>query len=78
VFLALNSEEFSNKYLRSPENSSDVGVMPLGTYMIFWSLMYIVVTAWLLIVKTEVGANVHMSSSSEIRTETNAALVFLS
>ncbi|CAM0140309.1 hypothetical protein VKS41_002355 [Umbelopsis sp. WA50703] len=53
VFLALNSEEFSNKYLRSPENSSDVGVMPLGTYMIFWSLMYIVVTAWLLIVKTE-------------------------
>jgi hypothetical protein len=51
--------------------------MPLGTYMIFWSLMYIVVTAWLLIIKTEVGANVHMSSSSEIRTETNAALVFL-
>jgi len=53
VFLALNSAEFSNKYLRSADTASDSGVMPLGTYMIFWSLMYILITAWLLIVKTE-------------------------
>lgn len=55
VFLALNSAEFSNKYLRSAENAAENGVMPLGTYMIFWSLMYLLITAWLLIVKTEVS-----------------------
>lgn len=55
VFLALNSAEFSNKYLRSAENVAETGVMPLGTYMIFWSLMYLLITAWLLIVKTEVS-----------------------
>ncbi|CAO3683887.1 unnamed protein product [Umbelopsis vinacea] len=53
VFLALNSAEFSNKYLRSADNVSETGVMPLGTYMIFWSFMYLLITAWLLIVKTE-------------------------
>ncbi|KAG0168541.1 hypothetical protein DFQ30_004613 [Apophysomyces sp. BC1015] len=51
VFLALNSPEFSNKYLRSiPE---DAGILLLGNYMKFWAVMYLVITAWLVFVKKE-------------------------
>lgn len=43
VFLAFNSEHFSNKYLRTiPQN---YGVLSLNTYLTFWGCMYILVTA---------------------------------
>ncbi|KAI9017937.1 acetyl-coenzyme A transporter 1-domain-containing protein [Phycomyces nitens] len=51
VFLALNSAEFSNKYLRS--EPLDTGLVPLGAYMKFWGIMYFVVTAWLAFVTKE-------------------------
>ncbi|KAF7727663.1 hypothetical protein EC973_007321 [Apophysomyces ossiformis] len=51
VFLALNSSEFSNKYLRSVPQ--DTGVLLLGGYMKFWAFMYFIITAWLLFVKKE-------------------------
>ncbi|KAI8338696.1 acetyl-coenzyme A transporter 1-domain-containing protein [Chlamydoabsidia padenii] len=54
VFLALNSPDFSNKYLRSEFNQDlDGGVLPLGAYMKFWSLMYFVITGWLFFMKKE-------------------------
>ncbi|RKP38643.1 acetyl-coenzyme A transporter 1-domain-containing protein [Dimargaris cristalligena] len=51
VFLAFNSAEFSNKYLRSVPN--DVGVLPLSGYLQFWALMYFLVTLWLVLFKSE-------------------------
>ncbi|KAI9315539.1 acetyl-coenzyme A transporter 1-domain-containing protein [Dichotomocladium elegans] len=51
VFLALNSPEFSNKYIWS--EPKDVGIVQLGAYMKFWAVMYFVVTAWLIFVKKE-------------------------
>ncbi|KAI8367620.1 acetyl-coenzyme A transporter 1-domain-containing protein [Radiomyces spectabilis] len=51
VFLAFNSSEFSNKYLRIVPQ--DTGVLSLGAYMKFWAFMYLVITAWLVIVKKE-------------------------
>lgn len=51
VFLSFNSSEFSNKYLRSVPQ--DLGVLQLGSYMRFWSVMYMVVTAYLVLCKKE-------------------------
>ncbi|KAK9763505.1 hypothetical protein K7432_009748 [Basidiobolus ranarum] len=51
VFLAMNSPEFCNKYLRSI--SADTGVISLGGYFTFWAAMYLLVTVWLIVVKRE-------------------------
>lgn len=45
VFLALNSPEFCNKYLRSAP--LDVGVIQLGSYLQFWGIAYIIATLFL-------------------------------
>ncbi|KAI8353563.1 acetyl-coenzyme A transporter 1-domain-containing protein [Mortierella sp. GBAus27b] len=51
VFLAFNSPEFSNKYFRTtPEEH---GLVPLGVYLKFWSVMYLAVTLWLIFMKKE-------------------------
>jgi hypothetical protein len=55
VFLAFNSPEFSNKYLRT--TPMDVGVLGLGFYMKFWSIIYVLVTGYLVFFKNE--ENVH-------------------
>jgi hypothetical protein len=55
VFLAFNSAEFSNKYLRSVPQ--EVGVLGLGAYMRFWAIMYLVVTAYLVLYKKENNVN---------------------
>ncbi|ORZ11442.1 acetyl-coenzyme A transporter 1-domain-containing protein [Absidia repens] len=65
VFLALNSPDFSNKYLRSAADMNpDVGVLPLGAYMKFWAVMYLLITAWLFFMKKE----------TESRTEENMGI----
>ncbi|CAG8510489.1 16414_t:CDS:10 [Acaulospora morrowiae] len=51
VFLTFNSAEFSNKYFRGVP--SEKGILELGNYLSFWSLIYFGVTAWLLFVKSE-------------------------
>ncbi|KAJ1922987.1 hypothetical protein IWQ60_006161 [Tieghemiomyces parasiticus] len=51
VFLAFNSVEFSNRYLRSVPG--DVGVLPLGDYLWFWAIMYFLVTLYLVLFKAE-------------------------
>ncbi|KAI5959407.1 uncharacterized protein KGF55_005384 [Candida pseudojiufengensis] len=42
IFLALNSPDFANKYLRSIPK--DVGLFTLGQYLRFWGFMYLLVT----------------------------------
>ncbi|KAJ1659669.1 hypothetical protein IWQ61_001291 [Dispira simplex] len=51
VFLALNSVEFSNAYLRSVPG--DQGILSLGGYMQFWAALYFLVTLWLVLFKWE-------------------------
>ncbi|KAJ2723305.1 hypothetical protein GGI07_002733 [Coemansia sp. Benny D115] len=63
VFLALNSTEFSNKYLFSTPREE--GFMQLGSYMAFWSLMYILVTLYLIIFKKERSASELGGSGNE-------------
>ncbi|KAF9918684.1 hypothetical protein FBU30_011327 [Linnemannia zychae] len=51
VFLAFNSPDFSNKYFRS--EPQDYGLVPLGGYLKFWSIIYFVLTLWLVFLKKE-------------------------
>lgn len=50
-FLALNSAEFCNSFLRSEPLS--YGVLQLGTYIQFWGLVALVTTLWLALFKDE-------------------------
>ncbi|KAJ3050751.1 hypothetical protein HK097_008253 [Rhizophlyctis rosea] len=51
VFLALNSPEFCNSYLRSTPATE--GLIPLGSYLQFWGLMFLVCDAWLIFLQKE-------------------------
>ncbi|WVQ93622.1 hypothetical protein IAU59_000698 [Kwoniella sp. CBS 9459] len=51
VFLAFNSVDFSNKYFRS--TPLDYGLVSLGGYLRFWAVVFILVTIWLALYKTE-------------------------
>ncbi|KAI9183551.1 hypothetical protein H9P43_004469 [Blastocladiella emersonii ATCC 22665] len=51
IFLAFNSAEFCNKYIRSVP--SDAGLLQLGPYLGFWSLFYIGLTLWVAFFKDE-------------------------
>ncbi|MCJ1381970.1 hypothetical protein MMC17_005082 [Xylographa soralifera] len=51
VFLAFNSPDFANKWFR--QTPSDVGVMTLGGYLIFWGWVYLIVTFGLAFLKRE-------------------------
>ncbi|KAG8883215.1 hypothetical protein FRB98_003218 [Tulasnella sp. 332] len=51
VFLALNSADFANKYIRS--EASDIPLVSLGGYLQFWGLMSFAVSLWLFLFKKE-------------------------
>ncbi|GHJ85998.1 hypothetical protein NliqN6_2400 [Naganishia liquefaciens] len=51
VFLALNSIEFSNRWLRTIPQ--DVPLVSLGGYLRFWAGVFFVFSMWLMIGKTE-------------------------
>ncbi|KAI8929994.1 acetyl-coenzyme A transporter 1-domain-containing protein [Entophlyctis helioformis] len=51
VFLALNSPEVCNAYLRS--TPLDVGILQLGPYLQFWGVMFLICNAWLIFFKVE-------------------------
>lgn len=55
VFLAFNSPEFANHWLRKTPGVE--GVMTLGGYLIFWGWAYIVVTLGLAVMKREEKAD---------------------
>ena len=56
VFLAFNSPAFSNKYFRS--EPQEYGLVPLGGYLKFWSMMYFAITLWLVFLKKEERSHV--------------------
>ncbi|KAF9436260.1 hypothetical protein BGZ76_004465 [Entomortierella beljakovae] len=51
VFLAFNSPEFSNKYFRTVPQ--EAGLVPLGGYLKFWSMLYFTITLCLVFLKKE-------------------------
>lgn len=51
VFLALESAEFCNSYLRS--EPADVGLVTLPSFMVFWSVVFIITTSCLILKKEE-------------------------
>ncbi|KAJ3278156.1 hypothetical protein HK104_002597 [Borealophlyctis nickersoniae] len=51
VFLALNSADFCNSYVRSVPAAE--GLIPLGGYLKFWGFMFLVCDAWLIFFKKE-------------------------
>lgn len=53
VFLALNSVEFGNKYLRTATNRQDYPVLSLEAYLKIASIAFVLVTLWLAFFKDE-------------------------
>ncbi|KAI8801953.1 acetyl-coenzyme A transporter 1-domain-containing protein [Cladochytrium replicatum] len=51
VFLALNSKEFCNRYLRS--QALDHGLIELGPYLQFWGVAFLLCNLWLIFVTKE-------------------------
>jgi hypothetical protein len=51
VFLAFNSPEFCNKYIRS--EPLDSGMITLGSYLHFWGWMFLLCTLGLVLLKKE-------------------------
>jgi PAT family acetyl-CoA transporter-like MFS transporter 1 len=54
VFLALNSPEFTNKFLRSTPGVN--GLIGLGAYLQFWGFMFLLCDAYLVLFKKEAVA----------------------
>lgn len=57
IFLALESAEFSNKYLRSPENRSDEGIITFESFLYFNGLVFVAITLLVAIFKKEKSTN---------------------
>lgn len=53
VFLAMNSTEFCNKYLRSASSPLDYPILSLSAYLRVASLLFVFVTLWLALFKDE-------------------------
>ena len=51
VFLALNSPDFSNEYLRS--TPSDTGIVTLPKFLWFWGIVFLITTTLVFIFKKE-------------------------
>ncbi|KAI9206634.1 acetyl-coenzyme A transporter 1-domain-containing protein [Polychytrium aggregatum] len=51
VFLAFNSHEFCNKFIRSVP--MDTGLLQLGPYLQFWGVMFLLCDLWLIFVQRE-------------------------
>ena len=51
IFLAFNSAEFCNAYIRRSPHVD--GLLKLGPYMRFWGVVYVLISLWLLFFKHE-------------------------
>lgn len=65
VFLAFNSEQFSNKYLRS--EPLPYGVLSMNQYLKFWGLVYIVITAFVAFFVTEEPSHLKKVKKDEMK-----------
>jgi MFS transporter, PAT family, solute carrier family 33 (acetyl-CoA transportor), member 1 len=53
LFMAANSADFCNKYIRS--TPSDVGLVTLGGFMSFWGWAFLATTCYIIAFKQEAG-----------------------
>lgn len=64
VFLAFNSEHFSNKYLRT--EPQDYGLITMNQYLFFWGVVYILVTLFLIFFVNEDPPHLTKHKSDEM------------
>lgn len=64
VFLAFNSEHFSNKYLRV--EPKDYGLITLNQYLVFWGIVYILVTLFLIFFVKEEPSHLQKQKNDEL------------
>lgn len=64
IFLALESTDFSNKYLRSANNQKPTGIVPFDEFLYYCGIVFLVVTILVALIKGE------KNSSQIIRTGT--------
>lgn len=67
IFLAFNSPEFCNKYIRS--TPQDYGIFELSGYLRFWAFVYLFFTLFLIVFKKE-----NQSSQSDLNSS-NSTLI---
>eukprot|EP00820_Chromera_velia_P029094 Cvel_12118.t1-p1 / transcript=Cvel_12118.t1 / gene=Cvel_12118 / organism=Chromera_velia_CCMP2878 / gene_product=Acetyl-coenzyme A transporter 1, putative / transcript_product=Acetyl-coenzyme A transporter 1, putative / location=Cvel_scaffold781:648-2839(-) / protein_length=351 / sequence_SO=supercontig / SO=protein_coding / is_pseudo=false len=68
-FLALNSPEVCNKYLRRKEDARDSGLVDLPSFLLFWAFVFLVVTLAVWAFKSEEGSSPSDSSPALIGEE---------
>ncbi|KAJ3360424.1 hypothetical protein GGF31_003242 [Allomyces arbusculus] len=68
VFLAFNSAEFCNKYIRSIAQAEPI--LTLGPYLALWSALYVAITFWVTFFKREKreAADDHVTIASTYKT----------
>lgn len=69
VFLAFNSPQFSNKYLRSVPQ--EYGVLSLNSYLTFWGVVYILVTVFVALFTLEEPRHLKKVRRDDSLTATN-------
>ncbi|CAD6195773.1 unnamed protein product [Caenorhabditis auriculariae] len=62
VFLALESADFCNTFLRTTANQKETGIVDLASYVFFWGWVFIGTTTLVLIFKREVDKSVAKST----------------
>jgi len=50
-FLAFNSSEFCNSYLRAAADAAPTGYISLGGFMVFWAYVFMASTVWVAVAK---------------------------
>eukprot|EP01138_Halocafeteria_seosinensis_P013164 gb/GECG01013445.1/.p1 GENE.gb/GECG01013445.1/~~gb/GECG01013445.1/.p1 ORF type:complete len:721 (+),score=51.77 gb/GECG01013445.1/:1-2163(+) len=53
LFMAFNSPDFCNRWLRTEETKSNEGVISMGQFMYFWGIVFILATTIIGIIKKE-------------------------
>ncbi|XP_072317293.1 acetyl-coenzyme A transporter 1 [Eucyclogobius newberryi] len=69
LFLALESADFCNKYLRTV--SKDTGIVTLSDFLFFWGVIFMVSTTLVAIIKRENG---HVKEKKRVKEETQGVM----
>lgn len=71
IFLALESADFCNKYLRSPNEKSDEGLVTFENFLYYNGIIFIIVTVLVALLKTE--KSLMKNSTSETKPTRSSA-----
>ncbi|OXA62750.1 Acetyl-coenzyme A transporter 1 [Folsomia candida] len=66
VFLALESADFCNNYLRSADAAKAIGMVTLSEFLYFWSWVFLITTTLVWILKTEKPEEIDFSDEPRL------------